>query len=131
MFRFLADIECVCRFGLHSIRQLERLNAGLKSIEAEVFYGTREDATWNACGDNNRNGRRMTSADKRKAATVALGLPGAEFKSSREIAEHCGCSHTLVLDVLREQKEQGEHEDDEPLEESSSEESSSSGDDDL
>src|SRR5687767_4137212 len=47
---------------------------GFTEIEANVESGTLLDAQMKACGSNAQHGMRRTNADKRNAATAALGF---------------------------------------------------------
>ncbi len=67
------------------------------SIEAEVRTGTQRDAILFSLGANNLHGLRPNSEDKRKAVTRMLADPEWSRKTTRDIALHCGCSHTTVV----------------------------------
>ena len=78
--------------GFH--RTEAHIRNGAASIIANVIRISRQDARWDALGANRKNGRRLSNEDKRHAIGIAL----CEFplKSSRDIAAHVGCSHTMV-----------------------------------
>jgi len=68
--------------------------AGLKTIQADVWEGTRDDAFWMSLGANKDHGLRRTNEDKERAVKAALrARPG---KSNREIAEHVGVAEGTV-----------------------------------
>lgn len=73
--------------------------ASKASIEADVRTGTQRDAILFSLGANKGHGLRPTNQDKRKS--VARMLADAEWSemSDREIAKHCGCSHTFVANI--------------------------------
>ena len=79
--------------GFH--RVMAAVKSQKKNITADVKHGTKFEAAWYACGANVSHGLRRTNGDKRKAVKMAMELEGG--KSAREIAEHCGVSHTFVL----------------------------------
>lgn len=76
---------------LHAHRE-----AGKTQILADVRVGTQAEAMWFSCGSNSAHGIRPTNADKRHAVTMALAAPEAAGMSHREIARHCGVTHTFV-----------------------------------
>lgn len=85
--------------GFH--RALAHQSAGLEDVAADIRPGTREDAIWFACSANRAHGLLRSSADKRRAVTMALASPQAQALSDRAIAEHCGVSNTFVGEVRR------------------------------
>lgn len=89
--------------GYH--RVLAHLFAKQGIIDALVTDGTREDAAWAACAANAQHlGLRRTNADKRVAVRAALAHRQVDETemSNRDIADHCGVSHTFVRDVRAE-----------------------------
>jgi len=70
---------------------------GAVMITANVIEMPKQDALWLALGANAKNGRRLSNEDKRNA--VALAIKEFPNASSRAIATHVGCSHSLVQDV--------------------------------
>lgn len=78
--------------GYH--RTLAAQQARHVEIKAEVRRGTLDEARWFAAGANRRNGRRMTTADKRRAVEVALRVRYHE--SDRAIASHVNVDHKTV-----------------------------------
>lgn len=61
-----------------------------------------DGAVWRAIGANKGHGLRRTNADKRRAVLAAISHPYAGDLSLRDIAEHCGVSHTYVADLKAE-----------------------------
>jgi hypothetical protein len=84
--------------GFHRLLAVKR--NGTKNITADVKKGTQEDAAWEACSANQTHGLRRTNADKRKAVTLALGLPPE--MSDEAIARHVGVSRNHVFQVRHE-----------------------------
>lgn len=80
--------------------------AGKGKMPAKVVDGDRKLAIELACGANADHGVRRTVEDKRKAVRLAI----AQFceKSSRELAEVCGCSHTFVDKIRKQLQEAAE-----------------------
>ncbi len=83
--------------GFH--RVAAALIAGVEWIEARVKKGSLDDAAWAALSANRTHGLRRSNADKRRAVGIALRHPSGRLLSDREIAKHCGVSHTLVIEV--------------------------------
>jgi hypothetical protein len=71
--------------------------AGKASILADVLTGTCRDAVLYSLAANTVHGLRPNNDDKRKAVGIMLADPEWSKLSIREIAKHCGVSHTLVL----------------------------------
>lgn len=76
---------------------IHRLDAAIKAkkkIGVDRRRGTRKEALEFAFGANRAHGLRLTTADKRRRAMIAL----REWpeRSSRSIAELCGVSHTFI-----------------------------------
>lgn len=67
------------------------------SILADVLTGTCRDAVLYSLAANTVHGLRPNNDDKRKAVGIMLADPEWSKLSIREIAKHCGVSHTLVL----------------------------------
>lgn len=75
----------------HAARQ-----AGVKSIPAEVYPGTRRDAILYSVGANAAHGVRRTNEDKRKAVMTLLQDEEWGQWSDREIARQCAVSKSFV-----------------------------------
>lgn len=91
---------------LYIVDGFHRLAARIKLEETfirctVVDEGTMDDAAWYATGVNKGHGLRRTNADKRKAVQLALESEIGRERSSRDVAEHVGVSHTLVQEVQR------------------------------
>ena len=69
------------------------------ALPCDIRAGTQRDAILFACGANSAHGLRRTNADKRKAVTMLLADPESAKLSNRDVAKHCGVTHTLVNDV--------------------------------
>lgn len=78
--------------GFH--RYFAYKKAGITRIKCEVHNGTLTDARIASLAVNTKHGLRRTNADKRKAVSRAFEL--MPDSSERDIAKHCGVSHTLV-----------------------------------
>ena len=85
---FLAD-------GFHRFRAAAK--AGLDRIEAEIHRGSKTDALRFALGANARHGLRLSNADKRRAA--ALAIHKWPDLSNRELGKICGCSHNFIREM--------------------------------
>ena len=70
--------------------------AGLESIEAEVWQGTLQDAQWESYAVNHRHGLRRTNEDKQRAVKAALVHPSGREISDSRIARHCGVTQPTV-----------------------------------
>ena len=68
--------------------------AGLRTVQAEVWEGTRDDAFWMSLGANQTHGLRRSNEDKVRAVKAALAA--RPDLSDSAIAEHVGVSHTMV-----------------------------------
>ena len=79
--------------------------AGKASILADVLTGTCRDAILYSLAANTVHGLRPTNEDKRKAVGIMLADPEWSKLSIREIAKHCGVSHTLVLRMQKPEPE--------------------------
>ena len=91
--------EYWCADGWH--RVLAARAVDLEEIDADVREGSRRDALRHSLGANTTHGLRRTSADKRRAVTIALADPEWAELSDREIARLCGVSHTFVAQLRR------------------------------
>ncbi len=80
--------------GFH--RYFAHQQAGRKYILADVRPGGKRDAILHAAGSNQQHGLRRTNDDKRRAACLLLGDDEWSLWPDREVARHCGVSHTLV-----------------------------------
>lgn len=81
--------------GFH--RYLASQRIGFTSIPADVRAGTKEDALWFALGANRANGQRLSQRDVKHAIEIALrAWPD---RSTKQIAEHIGCSQPYVASV--------------------------------
>lgn len=78
--------------GFH--RYEVRRKGGEEFAECLVVAGDLDHARFLAAGANTRHGVKMNTADKRRAVLMALDV--YPQLSAREIARHCGVSHTLV-----------------------------------
>lgn len=81
--------------GFHRFLAAQRIQ--WRELEADVRPGTKEDALWFALGANRTNGKRLNEADKTHAVAMALAM--WPTKMQREIADHVGCSESLVSKV--------------------------------
>jgi hypothetical protein len=81
--------------GFH--RLFANKSAGKASVLADVLTGTCRDAILYSLAANTVHGLRPTNEDKRKAVGIMLADPEWSLLTAREIAKHCGVSHTLVL----------------------------------
>ena len=86
--------------GFHRLEATIKL--GMTDISAVVMAGTKKDAILYAIGANRSHGLRRSNDDKRRAVQLALTVPELGELSTRDLAERCGVSHTLVADVRRE-----------------------------
>jgi transposase-like protein len=80
--------------GFHRIRAAWQ--AGLESIDAEVWQGTLQDAQWRSYSVNHRHGLRRTNEDKQRAVKAALVHASGAGLSDRQLARHCGVTHPVV-----------------------------------
>ena len=80
--------------GFHRIKAAWQ--AGLESIDAEVWQGTLQDAQWRSYAVNHRHGLRRTNEDKQRAVKAALVHPSGRGLGDRQLARHCGVTHPLV-----------------------------------
>lgn len=85
--------------GFHRVAAVQAL--GFEDIACRIRQGTREDAVWFSCGANATHGRRRSNEDKRRAVETALADPRSEQLSNRDLARHCGVSHTYVSKLRR------------------------------
>ena len=80
--------------GFHRYWAMNKL--GKASATVMVFNGTLREAVLHSLGVNAGHGLRKSSDDKRKSVQTMLNDAEWCQLSDREIAKHCGCSHTLV-----------------------------------
>ena len=85
--------------GFHRLHA--HLAAKKASIVADVLTGTCRDAILYSLAANTVHGLRPTGEDKRKAVGIMLADAEWCLLVDREIAKHCGCSHTLVSQIRR------------------------------
>lgn len=82
--------------GRHRIGAAQLI--GLKTLAAEVTYGTMAEAAWAGAAANRTNGQNMTMLDKTRC--VRLLLVACPEKMQHEIAEQVGCSPALVSKIV-------------------------------
>ncbi len=78
--------------GFHRVKAARE--AGLATIQADVWEGTRDDAFWMSLGANKDHGLRRTNEDKARAVKAALAAKPR--LSDRAIADHVGVDHETV-----------------------------------
>jgi len=78
--------------GFHRVRAAQEV--GFKTIQAEVWEGTRDDAFWMSLGANRDHGLRRTNEDKARAVKAALAAK--PNLSDRAIADHVGVHFNTV-----------------------------------
>ena len=78
--------------GCHRVKAARE--AGLATIQAEVWEGTRDDAFWMSLGANKDHGLRRTNEDKARAVKAALAAKPQ--LSDAAIADHVGVSDRMV-----------------------------------
>jgi len=78
--------------GFHRVKAANE--AGLKTIQADVWEGTRDDAFWMSLGANRTHGLPRSHADKERAVKAALAA--RPKLSDRAIADHLGVSPSTV-----------------------------------
>lgn len=83
--------------GFH--RVAAAIQAGLKTIEANVEQGTLQDAQWASYAVNATHGLRRSREDTRRAITAALKHPNGAGKSDRQIGRHIGVDGKTVATV--------------------------------
>lgn len=81
--------------GFH--RRWAAIKAKVAKFRCQVVEGTREDARWLSYGVNKDHGLPRTNEDKKKAVIAALKHPQGAKKSDRQIAEHVGVTHPMVM----------------------------------
>lgn len=89
----------------HGFHRLEAMKKnGKADATFEVHQGTLADARDFAHAANRAHGVRLTRAQKRWLVEQAIALDGemGRERSDREIASHCGASHTLVSTIRKE-----------------------------
>ncbi len=95
LFREAAG-ECWMADGFHRLRAHEA--AGALTIRANVHKGGKAEAVWHSCGSNKEHGLRRNKGDIERAINMAIGLRPSS--STRLIAEHVGCGHPWVVQVV-------------------------------
>lgn len=88
--------------GFH--RYFASKKAGLADIEANIRNGSLRDAILFSLSANAMHGLPLSSSDKRKAVQVMLADDEWNMWSDREIARHCGASHTTVQNIRNQMK---------------------------
>src|SRR5690606_26770405 len=86
--------------GFHRLAACRELGRG--TIRCDLRQGTLADAVWYSCGANSTHGQRRSNKDKRRAVETALRNKNVQGLSNRQIAKHCGVSHTYVAKVKEE-----------------------------
>jgi hypothetical protein len=89
--------------GFHRVKAAGE--AGLKSIQAEVWEGTRDDAFWMSLAANKDHGLRRSNEDKARAVKAAL--VARPRMSDRQIADHVGVHFDTVAKYRAELKAAG------------------------
>lgn len=95
---FLAD-------GFHRLEAYQQ--AGIDTVEVNLFKGAERDAVLHAVGANATHGLRRTNADKRKAVTTLLKDEEWGRLSDGQIAEICRVSQPFVSKVSSELTQNG------------------------
>lgn len=85
--------------GWHRLIATKRV--GCLTILEEVHVGGQRDALKYALGANSKHGLPRTNADKRKAVGIALNDAEWSKLPTREIAEMCNVSHTMVAELQK------------------------------
>jgi hypothetical protein len=80
--------------GFHRYHAMASIDKASASVM--VYTGTLRDAVLHSLGVNKGHGLRKSNDDKRKSVQRMLDDPEWSQRFDREIAKHCGCSHTLV-----------------------------------
>ncbi len=86
--------------GFHRVEAADE--AGLNTLAAVVYPGTRRDAILHAVGANRDHGLRRSRADIRRAIETLLGDADWVQWSNRMIADKVGCSDKTVAAVRNE-----------------------------
>lgn len=87
--------------GFHRVEAAR--DVGAKEIAADVHEGTKRDALLHANGPANRDhGLHLTRLDKRNRVLNMLKDDEWSQWSNRQIAAHCGVSHTFVANLREE-----------------------------
>ena len=89
--------------GFHRVKAAGE--AGLESIQAEVWEGTRDDAFWMSLAANKDHGLRRTNDDKARAVKAAL--VARPRMSDRQVADHVGVHFDTVAKYRAELKAVG------------------------
>ena len=85
--------------GFHRVESARK--AKKDTYRLDVYEGGLEEARLYASGANSHHGLHRTREDKHRAVTMALANPLTEGWSKREIADHCGVSHTFVNRIVK------------------------------
>lgn len=85
--------------GFHRLEAARK--AKLESYRADIYQGGLEEARLYASGANSNHGLRRSREDKHRAVKMARANPLTEGWSNREIADHCGVSHTFVNRIVQ------------------------------
>ncbi len=72
-------------------------------FHADVRRGSLQDAIWYGIAANQDHGLRRSNEAKRNSVVAALHHPNGRTMSDRELADHCGVSHTFVANVRKDQ----------------------------
>lgn len=72
---------------------------GDEVVRVEFVKGTRADVAWLAAGSNRLHGMPLSSAEKRRAVELCRKSELGKKKSQPEVADHVGCSISLVASV--------------------------------
>ncbi len=80
--------------GFH--RYNAAVQAGIRTLQAEIHDGGLRSAVLFSCTANVRHGLRRTNADKRRAVMTLLQDPEWSRWSDRQIADHVGVSNRFV-----------------------------------
>ena len=92
---FRSDAGDLLADGFHRVRAYRK--ARRLEIEADVHHGGREEALWFALRANRAHGRRLSTADKRRA--VELAYEAWPDLTQTQIARHVGCNQSYVSKV--------------------------------
>jgi Homeodomain-like domain len=80
--------------GFHRVLAAQRL--GYTQIQAEIRYGTLEEAQWDCYAANSAHGLRRSSADLQHIISSALRHPKAAQLSTNQVAKHLGLPEATV-----------------------------------
>ncbi|HEY4313606.1 MAG TPA: hypothetical protein VGN12_29405 [Pirellulales bacterium] len=93
---FESDGHWLLADGHYRLEAMRRLNPPPEIVDCSVREGGKRAATLWAASANTDHGVRRTNADKRRAVLQLLNDEEWSSWSDREIADHCGVSHTFV-----------------------------------